>query len=90
MQKGIHDDVHFLGKQDQVHEKLAMADVMLLPSEMESFGLAALEAMACEVVPVAIAGGGLAGGDRGWQWTATWLRRVMWRQWPRSLEVLTR
>ena len=47
MRKGIHDDVIFLGKQDRVNEKLAMADVMLLPSQLESFGLAALEAMAC-------------------------------------------
>jgi N-acetyl-alpha-D-glucosaminyl L-malate synthase BshA len=59
VQKGIHDDVLFLGKQDQVHEKLAMADVLLLPSELESFGLAALEAMACEVVPVATRVGGV-------------------------------
>ena len=36
-----------------------MADVMLLPSELESFGLAALEAMACEVVPIATDVGGL-------------------------------
>src|SRR5437773_10695063 len=43
VQKGIHNDVLFLGKQDQVHEKLALADVMLMPSELESFGLAALE-----------------------------------------------
>jgi N-acetyl-alpha-D-glucosaminyl L-malate synthase BshA len=59
VQKGIHDDVLFLGKQDQVHEKLAMADIMLVPSELESFGLAALEAMACEVVPIATRGGGI-------------------------------
>jgi N-acetyl-alpha-D-glucosaminyl L-malate synthase BshA len=59
VQKGIHDDVLFLGKQDQVHEKLAMADVMLIPSELESFGLAALEAMACEVVPIATKVGGV-------------------------------
>jgi N-acetyl-alpha-D-glucosaminyl L-malate synthase BshA len=59
VQKGIHDDVLFLGKQDQVHEKLALADIMLLPSELESFGLAALEAMACEVVPVATRVGGV-------------------------------
>ena len=59
VQKGIHDDVLFLGKQDQVHEKLAVADIMLLPSELESFGLAALEAMACSVVPVATRVGGL-------------------------------
>ena len=58
-ERGIHAKIHFLGKQDGVHEKLALADVMLLPSEMESFGLAALEAMACEVVPVASRVGGL-------------------------------
>ena len=59
VQKGIHDDVVFLGKQDQVHEKLALADVLLLPSETESFGLAALEGMACEVVPIATRVGGV-------------------------------
>jgi N-acetyl-alpha-D-glucosaminyl L-malate synthase BshA len=59
VQKGIHDHVMFLGKQDQIREKLAMCDVMLLPSELESFGLAALEAMACEVVPIATRTGGL-------------------------------
>ena len=59
VQKGIHNDVLFLGKQDQVHEKLALADVMLLPSELESFGLAALEGMACEVVPIATRVGGV-------------------------------
>jgi N-acetyl-alpha-D-glucosaminyl L-malate synthase BshA len=59
MDKGIHDRVIFLGKQDLVHEKLALADIMLLPSELESFGLAALEAMACEVVPITSDVGGL-------------------------------
>jgi L-malate glycosyltransferase len=59
VQKGIHNDVLFLGKQDQVNEKLALADVMLLPSELESFGLAALEAMACKVVPIATNVGGV-------------------------------
>ena len=59
MRKGIHDDVIFLGKQDRVNEKLAMADVMLLPSQLGSFGLAALEAMACEVVPIATNVGGI-------------------------------
>ena len=59
VQKGIHDDVLFLGKQDQVQDKLAISDVMLLPSELESFGLAALEAMACEVVPIATRVGGI-------------------------------
>jgi N-acetyl-alpha-D-glucosaminyl L-malate synthase BshA len=59
MQKGIHNDVLFLGKQDQVNEKLPAADIMLIPSELESFGLAALEAMACEVVPIATDVGGV-------------------------------
>jgi len=59
VQKGIHDDVLFLGKQDQVQEKLAVADILLMPSELESFGLAALEAMACEVVPIATKAGGV-------------------------------
>jgi L-malate glycosyltransferase len=59
VQKGIHADVLFLGKQDQVQEKLAIADIMLMPSELESFGLAALEGMACEVVPIATRAGGV-------------------------------
>jgi N-acetyl-alpha-D-glucosaminyl L-malate synthase BshA len=59
VQKGIHEHVLFLGKQDQVREKLALSDVMLMPSELESFGLAALEGMACEVVPIATRTGGV-------------------------------
>ena len=59
VKKGIHNKVDFLGKQDRIHEKLPVADVMLLPSELESFGLAALEAMACEVVPIATNVGGV-------------------------------
>jgi N-acetyl-alpha-D-glucosaminyl L-malate synthase BshA len=59
VKKGIHHDVIFLGKREQVYETLAIADVMLLPSELESFGLAALEAMALEVVPVATKVGGV-------------------------------
>ena len=59
VQKGIHDDVLFLGKQDQIQEKLSIADIMLMPSELESFGLAALEAMACEVVPISTRAGGV-------------------------------
>jgi L-malate glycosyltransferase len=59
VQKGIHDDVLFLGKQDQVYDKLSIADIMLLPSELESFGLAALEAMACEVIPISTRAGGV-------------------------------
>jgi len=59
VQKGIHNDVLFLGKQDQIEEKLSIADIMLIPSELESFGLAALEAMACEVVPISTRAGGV-------------------------------
>src|ERR1700688_739989 len=59
VQKGIHDDVIFLGKREQVYETLGVSDVLLMPSELESFGLAALEAMACEVVPVATRVGGV-------------------------------
>lgn len=56
---GIASDVEFLGEQDQVLPLLSVADVFLLPSAQESFGLAALEAMACEVPVVAARVGGL-------------------------------
>ncbi len=56
---GIHGRIHFLGKQDRVNELLPLADVLLLPSELESFGLAALESMACKVPPVATRVGGV-------------------------------
>jgi N-acetyl-alpha-D-glucosaminyl L-malate synthase BshA len=59
VQKGIHDDVIFLGKREQVYETLAISDVLVMPSELESFGLAALEAMASEVVPIATKVGGV-------------------------------
>ena len=58
-QKGLRKKVEFLGKVDQVNEKLSIADLMLVPSEMESFGLAALEAMACEVPAIATSVGGV-------------------------------
>jgi N-acetyl-alpha-D-glucosaminyl L-malate synthase BshA len=56
---GIAADVEFLGEQDQVVQLLSASDVFLLPSAQESFGLAALEAMACEVPVVASRVGGL-------------------------------
>jgi N-acetyl-alpha-D-glucosaminyl L-malate synthase BshA len=56
---GIHDRIHFLGKQDRVSELLPLADLMLMPSEMESFGLAALEAMACQTPAIATRVGGV-------------------------------
>ncbi|MGB4969468.1 MAG: N-acetyl-alpha-D-glucosaminyl L-malate synthase BshA [Saprospiraceae bacterium] len=56
---GISQEVRFLGKQDMVEDLLAITDLFLLPSEHESFGLAALEAMACEVPVIASNIGGL-------------------------------
>jgi len=56
---GIHSRVHFLGKQERVNELLPLADLMMMPSEMESFGLAALEAMACKVPTIATRVGGV-------------------------------
>lgn len=58
-QLNLCDDIRFLGKQDAIEELLALADVFLLPSENESFGLAALEAMACEVPVVSSNAGGI-------------------------------
>lgn len=55
----IQDRVHFLGKQDRVNELLPLADLMLMPSQLESFGLAALEAMACKVPTIATRVGGV-------------------------------
>lgn len=56
---GLKDRVHFLGKQERIVELLSIADLFLLPSEKESFGLVALEAMACCVPVIASAVGGL-------------------------------
>ena len=57
--KKLSKDVFFLGKQLTVQDKLGLADLFLLPSDEESFGLAALEAMACEVPVVATHVGGI-------------------------------
>lgn len=55
----ICDNVRFLGKQDAVEEILSVADLFIMPSESESFGLAALEAMACKVPVITSNAGGL-------------------------------
>lgn len=56
---GICEDARFLGKLEAVEEVLSVADLFLMPSEKESFGLAALEAMACEVPVISSTAGGL-------------------------------
>lgn len=56
---GLCHEVRFLGKQDAVEELLAVADLFILPSGSESFGLAALEAMACEVPVISSNIGGI-------------------------------
>lgn len=56
---GLCHEVRFLGKQDAIEELLAISDLFILPSGSESFGLAALEAMACEVPVISSNVGGL-------------------------------
>lgn len=56
---GLYEHVRFLGKQDAIEEILAVADLFLIPSSNESFGLAALEAMACQVPVISSNAGGL-------------------------------
>ena len=55
----VQNDVRFLGKMDGIEEALSLADLFLLTSEKESFGLAALEAMACEVPIISSNAGGI-------------------------------
>src|SRR5690606_11930440 len=55
----ICNDIRFLGKQDQMDEILSITDLFVLPSEYESFGLSALEAMACGVPVISTNAGGL-------------------------------
>jgi N-acetyl-alpha-D-glucosaminyl L-malate synthase BshA len=56
---GIAEHVRFLGKQDAIEEILSVSDLFLMPSQSESFGLAALEAMACKVPVISSNAGGL-------------------------------
>jgi N-acetyl-alpha-D-glucosaminyl L-malate synthase BshA len=56
---GVGASVEFVGKQNHVERLIRRAHVLLMPSEMESFGLAALEAMACGVVPIGTKVGGV-------------------------------
>jgi N-acetyl-alpha-D-glucosaminyl L-malate synthase BshA len=56
---GVSSEVRFLGKQDAIEEILSVADLFMMPSKSESFGLAALEAMACKVPVISSNAGGL-------------------------------
>jgi len=58
-QSGVSDDTIFVGKQGNIPDYLGVSDIFLLPSELESFGLAALEAQACELPVVATRIGGI-------------------------------
>jgi N-acetyl-alpha-D-glucosaminyl L-malate synthase BshA len=71
---GIYHEVRFLGKQDQMDEILSIADLFLLPSQYESFGLAALEAMACGVPVISTDAGGLP--EINEQGVTGWLSKV--------------
>ena len=55
----VANDIRFLGKQDAIEEILSVSDLFLMPSQSESFGLAALEAMACKVPVISSNAGGL-------------------------------
>jgi len=58
-QLGISDKIKYLGNQQDIEEIITCADVLIQPSEHESFGLVPLEAMACEVPVIATASGGI-------------------------------
>jgi len=59
IEMGIMEDVRFLGKLEAVEEVLSVSDLFIMPSEKESFGLAALEAMACQVPVISSNAGGI-------------------------------
>ena len=83
----VERHVSFLGKQNHVERLIPLAHVLLMPSEMESFGLAALEAMACGVVPVATRVGGvpelITDGEDGYLEAGGRHRRRRPRAWSR-------
>jgi N-acetyl-alpha-D-glucosaminyl L-malate synthase BshA len=56
---GIYEDIKFMGKQDSIAELLSLSDLFIMPSQSESFGLSALEAMSCSVPAITTSVGGL-------------------------------
>jgi L-malate glycosyltransferase len=86
---GINEGVDFLGKQDHVERLIRLAHLILMPSEMESFGLAALEAMACGVPAVATRVGGvpelISSGEDGFLEEAGDIPRLA----ERAIQLLT-
>lgn len=56
---GIYEDIKFMGKQDSIAELLCLSDLFIMPSQSESFGLSALEAMSCSVPAITTSVGGL-------------------------------
>lgn len=86
---GVAASVRFWGKQSQVWNLLPQADILLLPSRMESFGLAALEGMSCGLVPIASRVGGLpeviTDGEDGYLCTMGEMREFA----ARAVEVFT-
>lgn len=58
-EKDLCEEIRFLGKQEMVEEVLSISDLFVMPSETESFGLAALEAMACQVPVISSNSGGM-------------------------------
>ena len=78
--KGLADKVMFLGNQSRVEAVLPCADLFLLPSEEESFGLAALEALACGVPVVGSSGTGLV--EVVDDYTLRWTFKEPWAAFP--------
>jgi glycosyltransferase involved in cell wall biosynthesis len=87
---GNCDNVRFLGKQDAIEDLLAIADLFVLPSEQESFGLAALEAMACEVPVISSNAGGIPEIEYPPVKRASSVLWEMWTTWPKMPSIYSK
>ncbi len=83
-EKNLSSDVIFLGKQNQVQDLLHCGDVLLLPSDIESFGLAALEGMASGVPAICSCGSAECRKSFATAWKASWWNRATFKPWPRE------